>query len=81
MINRTQVFVKFDLNADQRDIFDRLTLAQQRRLIKVLETKQRTGKRRVIKATGVNKVARAKQARVLSDDSVGITQMYSSHLD
>ncbi|QLE48216.1 hypothetical protein FD724_08825 [Nostoc sp. C057] len=75
MINRNQVFTKFDLNADQRDIFDRLTLAQQRRLIKVLETKQRTGKRRVIKASG-----NPRRAKVLQDDSQDIINQYQDHL-
>ncbi|MEH2307619.1 hypothetical protein [Nostoc sp.] len=75
MINRNQVFIKFDLNADQRDIFDRLTLAQQRRLIKVLEGKQRTGKRRVIKASG-----NPSRTKVIQDDSQEIINQYQDRL-
>ena len=71
MINRNQVFIKFDLNADQRNIFDRLTPAQQRRLIKVLETRQRTGNRRVIKAS-----SNPRRAKVLQDESQDIVNQY-----
>ncbi|MBN3872296.1 MAG: hypothetical protein HWQ23_19015 [Nostoc sp. JL33] len=75
MINRNQVFTKFNLNADQRNIFDRLTPAQQRRLIKVLEAKQRTGKRQVIKAS-----SNPRRAKVLQDDSLLIVNQYQNHL-
>ncbi|MEH1868699.1 MAG: hypothetical protein V7K69_27395 [Nostoc sp.] len=66
MINRNQVFIKFDLNTDQRNIFDQLTLAQQRRLIKVLEGKQR--QRRVIKASSNPNRAKAKPLSKCSDN-------------
>ncbi|RCJ38112.1 hypothetical protein A6769_10185 [Nostoc punctiforme NIES-2108] len=75
MINRNQVFIKFDLNADQRNIFDRLTPVQQRRLIKVLETKQRTDKRRAIKAS-----SNPRRAKVLQDDSQDIVNQYQDRL-
>ncbi|MCC5658638.1 hypothetical protein LC608_16920 [Nostoc sp. XA010] len=73
MINRNQVFIKFDLNADQRNIFDQLTPAQQRRLIKVLEGRQR--QRRVIKAS-----SNPRRAKVLQDDSQDIVNQYQDRL-
>lgn len=77
MINRNQVFIKFDLNAEQRNIFDQLTLPQQRRLIKILESKQLTGKRRTIKASGNPRRARPNQA---TQDSQDIVNQYQDRL-
>ncbi len=77
IINRSRIFAKFNLNADQRNIFDQLTTAQQRRLIKVLESKQLTGKRRTIKASSNPRRARPNQA---TQDTQGIENQYQDRL-
>lgn len=78
------------MTAKQRDFFNQLTTAQQIRMIEVLEMRQKTGRKRVIKVKGANKAARAKQvsggialdkgAKVLGD-AVSLTNMYGSQLD
>jgi hypothetical protein len=75
MINRNQVIEKFQLTPDQIKIFDQLTLAQKRRLIKVLEGKQ--GQRRVIKASSNPRRARPNQA---TQDSQDIVNQYQDLL-
>lgn len=75
MINRNRVIEKFQLTPDQIKIFDRLNLAQKRRLIKVLESKQ--GQRRVIKASSNPRRARPNQA---TQDSQDIVNQYQDRL-
>ncbi|MFS0515429.1 hypothetical protein ACEYW6_12010 [Nostoc sp. UIC 10607] len=75
IINRSRIFAKFNLNADQRKIFNLLTPAQQKRLIKVLEGKQ--GQRRVIKASSNPRRARPNQA---TQDTQGIENQYQDRL-
>ncbi|MBC1224159.1 hypothetical protein GNF10_12170 [Nostoc sp. UCD121] len=75
MINRNQAIEKFQLTPDQINIFDQLTLAQKRRLIKVLEGKQ--GQRRVIKASSNPRRAKTNQA---TQDTRGIENQYQDRL-